>query len=85
MIHRFTCLKYALAGVLVFIGMKIFAVNLIDNTPQAISLAVTFGLIAGGVVVTRWNLRRQPATRPATAIAKRTVAGPTVLVRGSKP
>ncbi len=57
MIHRFTYLKYALALVLVFIGTKIFLVGIIGKIPPSISLSVTFGLIAGGVVVSLWKTR----------------------------
>ena len=60
MIHRFTYLKYALALVLVFIGAKIFLVGIIGKIPPSISLTVTFGLIAGGVIVSLWKTR-QPA------------------------
>jgi tellurite resistance protein TerC len=61
MIHRFTYLKYALALVLVFIGSKIFLVGIIGKIPPVISLSVTFGLIAGGVLVSLWKTRGQPA------------------------
>jgi len=67
MIHRFQYLKYALAAVLVFIGGKIFSVGLIGKTPAWISLSVTFGLIAAGVLVSLWKTRRQapaPVTQP---------------------
>jgi tellurite resistance protein TerC len=57
MIHRFKYLKYALALVLVFIGSKIFLVGLIGKIPAVISLGVTFGLIAGGVLVSLWKTR----------------------------
>ncbi|RYY60638.1 MAG: TerC family protein, partial [Comamonadaceae bacterium] len=57
MIHRFAYLKYALALVLVFIGGKIFLVNIIGKLPAALSLGVTAGLIAGGVVVSLWKTR----------------------------
>ena len=69
MIHRFTYLKYALAAVLVFIGSKIFLVGLIGKTPPAISLGVTFGLIAGGVLFSLWKTRGAPpaAATPAAA------------------
>ena len=59
MIHRFKYLKYALALVLVFIGTKIFLVGIIGKIPPAISLTVTFGLIAGGVIVSLWKTRGQ--------------------------
>ena len=61
MIHRFKYLKYALALVLVFIGSKIFLVGVIGKIPPVISLSVTFGLIAGGVLVSLWKTRGQPA------------------------
>jgi tellurite resistance protein TerC len=65
MIHRFTYLKYALALVLVFIGSKIFLVGIIGKIPPWISLSVTFGLIAGGVVVSMWKTRGLPASANA--------------------
>ena len=61
MIHRFKYLKYALALVLVFIGTKIFLVGFIGKFPPVVSLGVTFGLIAGGVVVSMWKTRREAA------------------------
>ncbi|MFG6456617.1 TerC family protein [Roseateles sp. BYS96W] len=60
MIHRFKYLKYALALVLVFIGSKIFLVGFIGKVPAVVSLGVTFGLIAGGVVVSMWKTREVP-------------------------
>lgn len=59
MIHRFKYLKYALALVLVFIGGKIFLVGIIGKVPAAVSLGVTFGLIAGGVLVSLWKTRSE--------------------------
>lgn len=68
MVHRFHHLKYALAAVLIFIGSKIFIADLlgIGKIPPALSLAVTFGLLAAGVV---WSLlkTRGPASRNAPA------------------
>jgi tellurite resistance protein TerC len=66
MIHRFKYLKYALALVLVFIGSKIFLVGIIGKIPAVISLSVTFGLIAGGVLVSLWKTREQPAATAHT-------------------
>jgi tellurite resistance protein TerC len=57
MIHRFKYLKYALALVLVFIGSKIFLVGIIGKTPPVISLSITFGLIAGGVLYSLYKTR----------------------------
>jgi tellurite resistance protein TerC len=65
MIHRFKYLKYALALVLVFIGTKIFVVGFIGKFPPVLSLVITFGLIAGGVLVSVWKTRGQ--TLAATA------------------
>ena len=48
---RFKYLKYALALVLVFIGSKIFLVNITGKMPAAVSLGVTAALIAGGVLL----------------------------------
>jgi tellurite resistance protein TerC len=61
MIHRFKYLKYALALVLIFIGSKIFLVGIIGKIPAVISLSVTFGLIAGGVLVSLWKTRGDTA------------------------
>jgi tellurite resistance protein TerC len=66
MIHRFKYLKYALALVLVFIGSKIFLVGIIGKIPAVISLSVTFGLIAGGVLVSLWKTRGQSAVGEPT-------------------
>jgi tellurite resistance protein TerC len=57
MIHRFAYLKYALALVLIFIGGKIFLVNIVGKVPAALSLGVTGALIAGGVLVSLWKTR----------------------------
>jgi tellurite resistance protein TerC len=59
MIHRFKYLKYALALVLVFIGTKIFLVGIVGKLPAVVSLTVTFGLIAGGVLYSMWKTRGQ--------------------------
>lgn len=55
MIHRFKYLKPALAIVLVFIGSKIFIADLLglEKFPAALSLGITFAIIASGVV---WSL-----------------------------
>ncbi|WP_066558167.1 TerC family protein [Croceicoccus bisphenolivorans] len=64
MINRFAYLKYALAAVLVFIGGKIFVADFVlggAKFPPAISLGVTFALIAGGVGYSLWKTRGQEA------------------------
>ena len=75
MIHRFTYLKYALALVLVFIGSKIFLVGFIGKTPPAISLGVTFALIAGGVLVSLWKTRDAKPDAATLASTRSATAG----------
>lgn len=57
LVHRFVYLKYALALVLIFIGGKIFAHGLIGKVPPLLSLCVTFGLLAGGVLLSLFKTR----------------------------
>jgi tellurite resistance protein TerC len=59
MVHRFHYLKLALAIVLIFIGSKIFIAPLLglDKFPPAISLAITFSILAGGVIYSLWKTR----------------------------
>jgi tellurite resistance protein TerC len=59
MMDRFHYLKYALAAVLVFIGGKILVHDLVGKVPAALSLSVTGGLIAAGVIVSWWKTRPQ--------------------------
>jgi tellurite resistance protein TerC len=61
MIHRFKYLKYALALILIFVGGKIFTVNIVGKVPAELSLAVTFGLLLGGVLYSLWRTRRDGA------------------------
>lgn len=64
LIDRFQYLKYALALVLVFIGSKIFLVNIFGKFPPWISLSVTLGLIVGGVVFSWIKTRERPSGLP---------------------
>jgi tellurite resistance protein TerC len=57
MIDRFAYLKYALAMILVFVGAKIFLVNIVGKMPPTLSLAVIGSLIAGGVLFSLWKTR----------------------------
>ncbi|MBF9232857.1 TerC family protein [Microvirga alba] len=59
MVHRFDYLKYALAVVLIFIGAKIFIADAFDlaKIPPAISLGVTFGILAAGVGWSLWKTK----------------------------
>nr|WP_294170955.1 TerC family protein [uncultured Sphingomonas sp.] len=62
MVHRFHYLKYALALVLVFIGLKIFVADFLlggDKFPPVLSLGVTFALIAAGIGYSLWKTRGQ--------------------------
>jgi tellurite resistance protein TerC len=60
-IHRFQYLKPALALVLIFIGSKIFASDILglEKVPPLVSLGVTIAIIAAGVL---WSLHRTRAT-----------------------
>ncbi len=59
MMARFTYLKYALSVVLIFIGSKIFISNLLgmEKFPAALSLAITFVILASGVVYSLYKTR----------------------------
>ena len=61
LMHRFVYLKYALALVLIFIGGKIFLHGFIGKIPALVSLGVTFGLLAGGVLLSLFKTRNTPA------------------------
>ncbi|MGL5114117.1 MAG: TerC family protein [Beijerinckiaceae bacterium] len=65
MVHRFHYLKYALAAVLIFIGLKIFWNEMVGKLNPAISLGVTLALILGGIFYSMWKTRGEPAARPA--------------------
>ncbi len=67
MIDRFAYLKYALALVLVFIGSKIMLVNITGKWPAWISLSITVGLIAGGVLYSLYRTRKPAASTSSAA------------------
>ena len=56
---RFAYLKYALAVLLIFIGSKIFISDLMgwEKFPADVSLGVTFGILAAGVLWSLWRTR----------------------------
>ncbi|MDZ4869793.1 MAG: TerC family protein [Alphaproteobacteria bacterium] len=58
MIERFHYLKYALALVLVFIGAKIFVAQFTGKIPSYVSLGVTAGLIAAGILFSMLMTRK---------------------------
>ena len=59
MVDRFVYLKYALAAVLIFIGSKIFVADMLGLTkiPPMISLSVTLGILAVGILGSLWKTR----------------------------
>jgi tellurite resistance protein TerC len=59
LIHRFAYLKYALSLVLIFIGSKIFIADMLGlaKIPPLLSLAITFTILAGGIVGSLWATR----------------------------
>ncbi|WP_068826959.1 TerC family protein [Pseudomonas sp. BMS12] len=59
LMHRFIYLKYTLALVLIFIGGKIFLHGWIGKLPALLSLGVTFGLLAGGVLLSLLKTRNR--------------------------
>jgi tellurite resistance protein TerC len=64
MVHRFQYLKIALAAVLIFIGSKIFLADLLglEKFPPALSLAITFSILACGVAYSLWRTRDASGT-----------------------
>ena len=60
MVDRFHYLKFALAAVLIFIGSKIFVADMfgVAKVPPALSLGITFGLLALGILCSLWRTRR---------------------------
>ena len=59
--HRFAYLKYAMAVILVLVGMKIFLVPLGFKVPTALSLVVTLGLLGSGVLYSLYKTRDEKA------------------------
>lgn len=57
---RFIYLKYALSIILIFIGSKIFIADLFGwhKFPTSVSLGVTIGLLAGGILLSLYKTRK---------------------------
>ncbi len=55
LVDRFHYLKHALAAVLVFVGAKILTADWLGKLPVWISLSVTVGLLAAGVLYSRYR------------------------------
>ena len=62
MIHRFHYLKYALALILVLIGIKIVLMMMGIKIPAVIALAMTFGLLTGGIGYSLWKTKNTTQT-----------------------
>jgi tellurite resistance protein TerC len=60
MVHRFEYLKYSLAIVLMFIGLKIFWNGLVGKFPPEYSLGITVALILGGIAYSLWKTKDEP-------------------------
>jgi tellurite resistance protein TerC len=63
MVDRFHYLKYALAILLIFIGSKIFVADAFGlvKIPPAVSLSITFAILAAGVACSLWKTRGRVA------------------------
>jgi tellurite resistance protein TerC len=57
LVHRFHYLKYALAVVLVFIGMKGFYSYFFGKPDPYLSLGITISIIAAGIFYSLWKTR----------------------------
>jgi len=57
LVHRFHYLKYALAVVLIFIGLKGFYSYFFGKFNPYLSLAITIGIIVAGIVYSLWKTR----------------------------
>jgi tellurite resistance protein TerC len=58
--NRFRYLQVSLAIILVLVGIKIFLVPLGIKIDTLLSLAVTLGILAGGVLYSLWKTRNEP-------------------------
>lgn len=67
-LHRFEYLKYSLSIVLIFIGLKVFypLVSGGGHIPAAVSLGITIGVLALGVIVSMLRTKGEPDTEHMT-------------------
>lgn len=65
-LHRFEYLKYSLSVVLIFIGLKVFYGHFFAPVPGPVSLAITFSVLAGGVVISMLKTRGEKDTEHMT-------------------
>lgn len=63
LLHRFEYLKYSLSAVLIFIGGKVFYPLLSGGgkVPSSVSLSVTIGLLAVGVIYSLYKTKKSDA------------------------
>ena len=66
MMHRFVYLKYALSAVLIFIGGKIFWNQIFGKMDPSISLTVTIGILASGIIFSLLKTRGTDKDRAAS-------------------
>jgi tellurite resistance protein TerC len=65
-LHRFHYLKYSLSIVLIFIGLKVFYNHVFEPIPGPVSLAITFGVLLAGVVISMIKTRHEKDTEHMT-------------------
>jgi tellurite resistance protein TerC len=66
LVHRFHYLKYALAVVLIFIGLKGFYSYWFGKFNPYLSLSITLGIILSGILYSLWKTRDQAGAHPAS-------------------
>ncbi|MGV8841103.1 MAG: TerC family protein [Bauldia sp.] len=68
-LHRFAYLRQALAILLIFIGAKVFVADLLglEKFPPALSLGITFAILAAGIGYSMWRTRGQKPVEAAHA------------------
>ncbi|MBX2833439.1 MAG: TerC family protein [Micavibrio sp.] len=61
MLNRFIYLQYSLSLVLIFIGAKMFIIDIfnIEHFPPLLSLGITVGILIGGVGLSLWKTRSE--------------------------
>ncbi len=65
-LHRFQYLKYSLSIVLIFIGLKVFYGHFFAPIPGPVSLAITFSVLAAGVLISILKTRGEKDTEHMT-------------------
>jgi tellurite resistance protein TerC len=86
-VQRFKYLKFALAGVLIFIGAKVFLGDIFfgGKFPAPWSLAITLGLLGGGVLFSLLKTRNEPAVAHGDAPMDRAGVEAAVRAQGEAP